>query len=281
MPRTSERFSGRTVRYSPRNGTMRGSASPSTQRETRSACSPAQTTSLSTRMRLAPGHDEDAAGHPPDRGDRRRQPYVGPAGPQLARHRLGDGGVVGDRGGRRVQGDESGRMRFELADLARPDAAQARHAVLPGRPLERVQATDLVGVDGDDQLAAGVEGQPVLGAVVLEQPPAAGAQLGLEAARPVVDAGVHDPRVVAGLVGADARLLLPDHDGAVRAPPGELARHGQAHDAGAHDPEGLPHPTDCSEAGQRSASTGKPCWMPQATACAREETPTLRYVERM
>ena len=49
MPRTSERFSGRTVRYSPRNGTIRGSASPSTQRETRSACSPAQTTSRSTR----------------------------------------------------------------------------------------------------------------------------------------------------------------------------------------------------------------------------------------
>jgi hypothetical protein len=73
-------------------------------------------------------------------------------------------------------------LGFELTDLGGPDAAQSRHAVLRGRPLERVQASDLLGVHGDDQLAARLERQPVLGAVLLEQPPTAGAQLGLEAA---------------------------------------------------------------------------------------------------
>ena len=96
-------------------------------------------------VRLAAGHDDERrrrpAGSPVTAAD---VPYVAPGGPQLARHRLGDGGVVGDRGGRRVQGGQPGRMRLELADLAGVDPTQARHAVLPGRPLQRVQAADLV-----------------------------------------------------------------------------------------------------------------------------------------
>jgi hypothetical protein len=52
----------------------------------------------------------------------------------------------------------------------------------------------------------------VLGAVVPDQHPALGAELGLEAARLVVEAGVHHARVVAGLVDRDAVLLLEDDD---------------------------------------------------------------------
>ena len=51
----------------------------------------------------------------------------------------------------------------------------------------------------------------MLGAEVADQVAATGAQLGLEAAGPVVDPGVHDAGVVAGLVGREAVLLLEDH----------------------------------------------------------------------
>ncbi len=61
---------------------------------------------------------------------------------------------------------------------------------------------------GDDQLAAALEGDAAGFAVLVHGGGASHAELGLQRARRVVDAGVDDSRVVAGLVGPDRRLAL-------------------------------------------------------------------------
>ena len=49
---------------------------------------------------------------------------------------------------------------------------------------------------------------------------------------------MHDPGVVAGLVGAETVLLLEDVDGEPGIPVGELATDRQTEDATADDPDG-------------------------------------------
>jgi len=58
-------------------------------------------------------------------------------------------------------------------------------------PLEGVEPPPLGPVDRDDELPALDVRQPALGAVVPQHQPTAGAELGLEAARPVVEPRVH------------------------------------------------------------------------------------------
>ena len=151
---------------------------------------------------------------------------------------IGDGAEVGDRRRRRVQCGETGRVRLDVGDARPLDPGETRHAVGRGRDLQRVEPTDLRLVDGDDQLAALLVRQLALPAVIPQQLTAAGAQDGLEAAGLVVDAGVHDPGVVAGLVSAETVLLLEDVDGEPGIPTGELATDRQTEDATADDPHG-------------------------------------------
>ena len=128
----------------------------------------------------------------------------------------------------------------------RVDPAQPRHAVLARGPLERVEATELVGVDRDDELAALVVGKVALGAVLLQQLPPARAELGLQAAGAVVEAGVDDAGVVAGLVGGEPILLLEDHHAHSWSAQGDLASDGQADDAASDDADALlAHADEC------------------------------------
>ena len=64
---------------------------------------------------------------------------------------------------------------------------------------------------------------------------AGGAELGLQGARGVVDAGVDDAGVVAGLVEGDLRLAFEDEDARVRVAVQQLSGRRQAEDAGADD----------------------------------------------
>ena len=69
-----------------------------------------------------------------------------------------------------------------------------------------------------------------------EAPAALEAEAGLQRARFVVDPGVDDAAVVAGLVARDHGFLLQDREPQVRSALQELARHRQADDpASDHD----------------------------------------------
>src|SRR5690606_38410289 len=74
-----------------------------------------------------------------------------------------------------------------------------------------------------------------LDAVVAQQRSTPGAQLRLEAAGRVVDAGMDDAGVVTGLVGAEPAFLLEDDDSLTRAAARDLPTDGEAEDAAADD----------------------------------------------
>ena len=86
-------------------------------------------------------------------------------------------------------------------------------------------------------LAAALVGDAVLVAEVVQPADALDAQPRLQRAGLVVDAGVGDAGVRAGLVHADAVLALEHDDPGVRVAALELARGRQADDAGADDRE--------------------------------------------
>src|SRR5262249_44232289 len=89
-------------------------------------------------------------------------------------------------------------------------------------------------VAGDDELAAFVIGQAVPGAVLLDHADAAPGHPRLGRAGLVVDAGVHDTGVVAGLVLADLGFLLEDghRDAGLSQQPGRR----EPDDAGPNNP---------------------------------------------
>ena len=104
-----------------------------------------------------------------------------------------------------------------------------------GAALELLQAAELGGVGGDDQLAAALVGDVALLAVLVQLARALHAQARLQRAGRVVDAGVDHPGVVAGLVLADLLLALEHAHRRVRLPSRQLARHRQADDPPSDD----------------------------------------------
>ena len=140
----------------------------------------------------------------------------------------------------------------------------------PGTPLREALCSnasrrcELGGLDRDDELAALDVRQRLLQAVVTQQQPPAGAQLGLQTARRVVDAGVHDAGVVPGLVRGEPVLLLEDVHAGPRIPARELATHGQADDAAPDHPEAAHPPSrpcgapDPADGGAGSPSDRRP-----------------------
>src|SRR5689334_8158339 len=102
-------------------------------------------------------------------------------------------------------------MRFDLPDFLRLHHSDALAAVFVRPAAEFGQARQLLLVRGNDQLAAEAVGDLLLVAIPDQFGPAGDAEAGLERARLVVDAGVDDAAVVAGLVLPDLRLLLQHH----------------------------------------------------------------------
>jgi hypothetical protein len=84
---------------------------------------------------------------------------------------------------------------------------------------------------GDDDLADGIDADPVLGAELLHQARTLDAEPRLVRARLVVDPGVDDAAVVAGLVRREAGFLLQDHQPQGRMRGEESPGGAQSHDA--------------------------------------------------
>ena len=250
--------------YSPRNGTIAGpGARHPTSAATRSDCSPAQTTSRST---VAGRRSVATSIRPPaalDAGHRGRQPDPTAGRVDLVGERRGDRRVVGDRGLRRVQRRDPGGVRLDVGDARRPRRGAAPGRRWRGRSAPARRTAHSLGVDGDHELAAlVVAAARARRSTPDQQRGPRRAQLGLEAARLVVDAGVHDAGVVAGLVGGDPVLLLEHHDPAPGPPADELAADGQADDAAADDADALfPHGRAAGASRGRRQAT--PAFIPQ------------------
>ena len=108
-------------------------------------------------------------------------------------------------------GDAPG-VGFEALQFARADASKAWGAVSHTAAIEFLEGGNLGFVDGDDDLAAFFVGDAAFVAVMGEEPGAFHAVAGLEGAGSVVDAGVDDTAVVAGLVSGEVGLLFDDQD---------------------------------------------------------------------
>ena len=153
----------------------------------------------------------------------------------FARHGSGYGGEVDDARLGAVEGGDADGVGFDLRDLGGGQAAEARDAVLDASALELVEGAELAVVEGDDELAAALVRHVVLVAVGVEGVAALGAELGLQRARLVVDAGVDDAGVVARLVGGDLVFSFEDEDARVGRAVQQFAGRGEAEDAPADD----------------------------------------------
>ena len=171
------------------------------------------------------------AGHGPPGLDRPAR------GPDVVGVGVGDRPVVDDAGPRRPQPADPERVRLELPDPLRTDRLEALDAVLAGLRLERLEARQLVLRQGHDELADPLDLDPPLGAVRLERDLALAAEAGLERTRRVVEAGVDDAAVVAGLVGRELRLALDDQDPQPGPAHEHLAGGREAEDPAADDEE--------------------------------------------
>ena len=151
---------------------------------------------------------------------------------QLAFQGAGDGGEIDDSGAGGVQCRHASAFRLDLADLAGVDAAQARDAVGVGALFQVGQPGQFVFADRDDELAAAFDRDLVLLAVLVHELRAGHAQPGLERAGGVVNAGMDDAGVVAGLVLGHLGGLVDDQDLGVRVADQEFPGDGQAYDSG-------------------------------------------------
>ena len=214
---------------------MRGSCGAPAATARRLACPPAQkiawraATSAPSRRTAPLSRATPVTARPSDQLAARAAHVVGHG----ARH----GAEVDDPGVGRVQAGDARAVGLELGDLLGAQAPQARHRVGAAAALELVQARELALVQRDDDLAAALDGDAALLAVGVQARGALDAQPRLQRARLVVDAGVDDAGVVAGLAGAHL-VGGVDHG---HAQPGaareQLARAGQADDARPDDGE--------------------------------------------
>jgi hypothetical protein len=132
-------------------------------------------------------------------------------------------------------------VRLDLPEMRGADALETRHAV--GRPatVELLEAWDLRGGRGDDDLAAEFVADVVLLAEAEQQLHSTATGRCLEGTRTVVQSGVNDAAVPAGLVRGDPILLVEEDDVESRTPDQHLEGGGQRHDPGADDDE-VVHP---------------------------------------
>ena len=152
------------------------------------------------------------------------------------RKAAGDLAVIDDAGFGDVDAGEADAVRLELADLFRADAV-ADDAVLRAAFDERFHPREFGFFDGDDDLAAEVEGDVLARAELLHRGFAGAAIDRFERAGPVVDAGMHDAGVAAGLMAGDGGFLFEDGDGAAGEAFEEAVGGGQADDTAADDDE--------------------------------------------
>ena len=229
-PLTSPRACGRSLRYCPRKGTMRGSCGAPAATASRLACPPAQKTAWRAAVSAPSRRDRPVvarnAGH--------RAPEAPARRPRRARRRPWR---APPRRSRRSRCWASAAPAMPAQCGSSSVISSARRRRRPGTALARPRRSsssrrgELAVVQRDDDLPAALVGDPALVAVVVQARGALDAQPRLQRARLVVDAGVDDAGVVAGLAGADLVGARRPRPRAARAGAQQLARAGQADDA--------------------------------------------------
>lgn len=127
---------------------------------------------------------------------------------------------------------DAGGVWLELGEPARPDELDV-HVVGDAPAVELGEAGPLVLADGDDDLAAHLVGDAVLGTELDHPLPPESTQSGLVRPGLVVDAGMDHPGVASGLVPGDRAFLVDDDDPAARPRRHDRMRGRQSDDAGA------------------------------------------------
>ena len=156
--------------------------------------------------------------------------------PHVVGQRVRDAGEVDDRRRGRVQRRDAGGVRLDLAQPVRVEPAQARGRRSPRRGAASSSSPGSSDSSRrDDHLAAALVGDAARVAVLGQLAHALDAQARLQRAGHVVDAGVGDARVVAGLVVGEPVLALEHDDAAAGVAARQLARDGEAEDPAAHD----------------------------------------------
>jgi hypothetical protein len=155
-----------------------------------------------------------------------------------------------------VQTTDAADVRLQRGQRVAIEPADAGDAVGTCPLLDGIQPPLLLAVQGDQHLAALDVGEGMLGAEVAQQTGPSPAQPGLERARRVVQARVHDPAVAPGLVPGQLGLLLQQGHGGALVGQLQPSGHRGTEDAAAHDGAAQPaHP-----ATNRGASyTALPC----------------------
>ena len=122
---------------------------------------------------------------------------------------------------------------FDLAQALRPHDLQPGYAVGLRPGPQRLETRQFLLVQGHDELAGLAERDGMGLGERFEFGLALAAQPRLERPGCVVQAGVEDAAVVAGLMGRQGRLTFDQGEPHVRPAPQQLVRGGQTHDAAA------------------------------------------------
>ncbi len=138
-------------------------------------------------------------------------------GAQDPGHGLAHLRVVHDAAGGREQCRHTGHVGLTAAQLCAVETLQTQ-SIGSGTLQQRFHPDDLGVVGGHDQFAGVTVGDALLVTEFARASRAGRAQLGLQRAWLVVDPGVDDPAVVAGLVTGERRLLLHQDQARTRMP---------------------------------------------------------------
>lgn len=137
---------------------------------------------------------------------------LGTGSSQEGDHGVADVLVVDDAFFGDAEGKEAGGMGFDFADLFRGEEAQTVESVLLAAGEEVVEAGEFGRIGSDDEFAADFMADGVLLAEGEHLANAVDGEASLGGAGLVVEAGVEDSGVVAGLVAADGGFLFKDGD---------------------------------------------------------------------
>ena len=132
-----------------------------------------------------------------------------------------------------MQRGDAVHRRFHVAHARKVHGCEIGHAIGSSLCQDFVQLSNLRRRSGDDQLAAALVADAMIGAIGVELLPARHAQPRLERALGIVDAGVNDFRIARTGVRAYGAFGLKHNDFAPGH--GKGTGHGKTHHPGAND----------------------------------------------
>ncbi len=153
----------------------------------------------------------------------------------LGAESLGESRVVDDAGFGHMEGADAGGMGFVFGDLLFFQPANSFESVGEASFVQGLEAWQLFGFGGDDDLAAYFV-RYVLGTAKFQKESVSFSAIeGFERARLIVDAGVDDAAVASGLVFGKAVLLFDEQESGGRGLLEDLVGGGKPDDSSAYD----------------------------------------------